>query len=235
MLNKSRAVVLHHVKYGESSLIVTLYTEMHGRMACIVNNVRSRKSKFPVTYFQPLSLLEIDLYYRQSREIQRLKEISCPYHYTSIPFHTAKRAIALFIAEVLYLSLREEESNPVLFSFIYHSLQLLDAKDEAIVSFHPWFMLHLSKYLGFYPPANAFERGKLTSDIGIFYSLPGDAFTALKTLALSPESPPELRHISHSQRNELVEGLIRYYSTHIEGFSRIKSYEILHEVFESGT
>lgn len=235
MLSKTRAIVLHHVKYGESSLVLTLYTEKLGRIACIVNGVRSRKSKFPITLFQPLTLLDVDLYYRQNREIQRLKEASCPVHYHTIPFNISKNTITLFLAEVLFLALREEESNPTLFSFMYHAFQLLDAKDVGYSIFHIWFMLHLTRHLGFLPPESEYQqRNSPPFDPPIFSHLSAGASAVLKQIADNAQGPPDQIILSNHERSMLLEGLIKFYGDHLDGFSRLKSYAVLQEVFKDG-
>jgi DNA repair protein RecO (recombination protein O) len=233
MLNKTRAIVLHHVRYGESSLIVTLYTEKHGRLACMVNGVRSKKNaKFPATLFQPLSLLEADFYYRANREVQRLKEATCPYLYVTIPFNISKSAIALFLAEVLYLSLREEEGNPALFSFLYHALQLLDAREEGIVNFHIWFMLQYSRFLGILTiEPELFGGTGISPDLQLFYQMPEEATTALVRLMSNSQGPPADIKLSNQNRALLLERLIRHYTVHLDGFSRLKSFAVLKEVF----
>ena len=232
MLNKTRAIVLHRVKYGESSLIVIFYTEKYGRIACMVHGVRSKKGKFPATLFQPLSLLETDFYYRQNRELQRLKEATSSFHYNSIPFSISKSAIALFLAEVLYLTLREEESNPSLFSFLFHAFQLLDTKDEGCANFHLWFMLHLTRYLGIFIPQQYFQgEDTLSSDMQVFHALSVEASAALKLLAESMEGPPDKMQLSYQDRTQLLERIISYYALHLDGFSRLKSFAVLQEVF----
>jgi len=232
MLNKTRAIVLHHVKFGESSLVLTLYTEKHGRIACMVSGVRSRKSKFPATLFQPLSLLDVDLYYRQNREIQRMKEVTCPVHYQTIPFNVSKSTIALFLSEVLSLALREEESNPSLFSFLYHSFQLLDAKDEGYSYFHIWFMFHLTRYLGFFPPDTVFQqRNLLAYDLPGLSAMSAGASEAFIQIAANAQGPPAHLKLSNQERSMLLESMIRYYALHIDGFSYLKSYVVLQEVF----
>jgi DNA repair protein RecO (recombination protein O) len=231
MLHKTRAIVLHTVRYGETSIIVTLYAERYGRLSCMINGVRSKKSKFPATLFQPLSLLEADFYYRMNRNIQRMKEATCPFHYSSVPFVAAKNAIALFLAEVLYFALREEESNPPLFSFVFYSLQLFDTKETGTSYFHHWFMLQLTKYLGFFPPAYILNGTTVQSgDIHVFSNLTQETQSALSALLACTEGPPEL-HLSQPERNQLLESIIRYYAMHIDGFSGLKSYAILQEVF----
>jgi DNA repair protein RecO (recombination protein O) len=232
MLHKTKAISLHHIRYGESSLIVTLYTEKHGRLACMVNGVRSKKARFPATLFQPLTILETDYYYRENRELQRLKEASCSYLYTTIPFQAEKGAIALFLAEVLYLTLREEEGNPSLFSFLSHAFQLLDAKEKGIANFHIWFMLHYAKFLGILTADPSFlSDNEVSADHQVFYRMPEEAMTALTRLLTSPQGPPDDIKLSNPNRNLLLERLIRHYAMHLDGFSRLKSFAVLREVF----
>jgi DNA repair protein RecO (recombination protein O) len=231
MLNKTRAIVLHHIKYSESSIIVTFYTEKYGRVSCMVNGIHSKKARFPITLFQPLSLLEMDFYYRSNRELQRIKDVSFACNYLTIPFNISKSTIALFLAEVLYLTLREEESNPILFAYLFHSFQLFDARDTGISNFHIWFMLHFSKYLGFFPSVKEEKRVSFSSDLLAFDALTPSAAGALNKLIYSVKGPPEELKISHHDRMALLESLIKYYTLHHEGFSRLKSYSILQEVF----
>jgi DNA repair protein RecO (recombination protein O) len=231
MLNKTRAIVLHHVRYGESSLIVTLYTEKFGRIACMVNNVKTKKPRFASTLFQPLTILETDFYYRHTREVQRLKEASPDIIYNSIPYSHHKNAIAMFLSEVLFLSLREEESNPVLFSFIYHSLQLLDASDKITPWFHHWFMIRLTQYLGFFPFDEFGGENNILPDSRLFSMLSPQASNGLVAIIQNPQGPPDLSGMHHRERNELLEWIIRFYNLHIDDFSRMKSWAILQEVF----
>ena len=233
MLNKSRAIVLHHIRFGESSLIVTFYTEKLGKLVCLVNGVRLKKAKFPATFFQPLSLLEADFYYRENRELQRLKEATCPCLFATIPFQITKSAIAMFLAEVLYLTLREEESNPPLFSFLFHSFQLLDNKDKGIANFHLWFMLQFARYLGILTAeAEFFEGNKTSPDLRLFYQIPQEATAALIRMIGSPQGPPDDLKLSNQNRNLLLDRIIRHYAAHVDGFSRLKSFTVLKEVFE---
>ena len=233
MLNKTRAIVLHQVRYGETSLIVTLYTEKHGRLGCMVSGVRSKKSRIPATLFQPLSLLEADFYYRENRELQRIKEATCPYHYQSIPFSITKSAIAFFLAEVLYLTLREEESNPDLFAFLFHAFQLLDTRTEGVASFHVWFMLRFARYLGILPEEpEDYSGSSMDAELQLFQHLPSAAESALIHMIGSTDGPPHGLILSNQHRMLLLDRIIRHYSLHVDGFSRLKTYAVLKETFE---
>jgi DNA repair protein RecO (recombination protein O) len=231
MLSKTKAVVLHYVKYGETSIIVTLYTEKFGRLSCMVHGVRSKKAKIAATYFQPLSLLDLDLYHRQNKNLQSIKDIHCPFHYQSVPVNPAKSAIAIFLAEVLFLSLHEEESNLLLFSFLYHALQFLDTCDDATL-FHHWFMFHLTRYLGFLPSDQILQQkaGNMP-EYTVFEHMPQVLYDMMSIIAQNSSRPPVLNNLTQGERNDFLERMIRYYSFHIEGFSRLKSFRILQEVF----
>jgi len=103
---------------------------------------------------QPLFLLDINASFKESRQIQRAKEINNNPHFTNIPFNVVKSSIAIFLAEILSKVLIEEEANLPLFDFLHHSILLLDEIEEGLANFHIFFLYELSKYLGFYPETN---------------------------------------------------------------------------------
>jgi DNA repair protein RecO (recombination protein O) len=232
MLIKTRAIVLHYVKYGESSLIVTLYTERHGRMTCIASGIRSKKTHLSLTFFQPLTLLEAEIYYKSNREVHRLKELACPFHYTSIPFSVNKSTISLFLAEILWLTLREEEANESLFDFLFHAFQLLDSKDEGVASFHLLFLIHYSRYLGIFPAAleTATDITRFT-DLKIFKNLPGETGPIFMEMMKTSLAQAEKIRLNKANRLILLDALVAYYEQHLEGMGRIKSVAVLKEIF----
>jgi DNA repair protein RecO (recombination protein O) len=233
MLFKSRAIVIHHIKYGGSSLIVTLYSDKYGRLSCIINGVRTTKSKFPAGFFQPLNLLELDIYYRQNREIQRIKEATCLFPSNDLSSNIYKNTIALFLAEVLYKALHEEESNPPLFTFLYQAIQLLNDLKEGISNFHIWFMLHFTKYIGIFPTEyNHILTGRPLPELHMFYALSPEVKRSLICLLSSSITPPDNVSITNTDRNLLLDSIIQYYLLHLEGFSKLKSYAVLQEVFK---
>ena len=61
MLSKTQAIVLHSLKYGETRIIVDMFTRKFGRLSFIVNIPKSSKSKVKKQFFQPLTLLEIEV------------------------------------------------------------------------------------------------------------------------------------------------------------------------------
>ena len=239
MLHKTRGIVLHTTKYSESSVIAKIYTELFGLQSYLLNSVRSKKAKIKFSVLQPLSLLEMVVYHKENQGLQRISEIRNNPLFTSIPYHPIKSAIAFFLNEILYKSIREEEPNRYLFEFIFNSLHWLDLKTEHYTNFHLFFLLQLTKYLGFYP------FGKYSAETS-YFDLPEGKFCDAEPLHVHFISFPQSAQlnrilestyeniaeisISTAERKFLLEKLIDYYELHITGVKTIKSHKILEEV-----
>ena len=240
MLHKTRGIVLNHIKYSESSLIVTIYTELYGRQSYIVQGVRGKKSKIKANLFQPLFLIDMEVYHKPKRDLQRAKEIQNAYIFTSIPYDLKKSTLAIFIAEILYKTIQEHEPNSELFNYLFNSIQLLDLKEKGLSNFHVYFLIHLTKYLGFFPNNNY-------SDTKCYFDLKAGSFVQIKPMHFSvleqetskilsqmllfSEHQHEDLVINYKERIQLLEKIIEYFTLHNEGISGIKSLEVLKEVF----
>ena len=53
MYHKTRAIVLHCIKYSETSVIAKIYTEKLGMQSYMVKGVRAAKSKSKAAMLQP--------------------------------------------------------------------------------------------------------------------------------------------------------------------------------------
>jgi DNA repair protein RecO (recombination protein O) len=233
MLVKTRAIVLHYVKYSESSIIACLYTEKFGRQSYMINAVRTRRPVFPASFFLPLTLLEVDVYFRPGRELQRAKEITCILHFQTIPFQVIKSTIALFIAELLYKTLKEEEANPTLFDFLIHAIQLLDIKEEGIPNYHLVFLLDYMKFLGIYPFQS--DRKGYHEDQSVFILPPETGAGEKKGFEqLIHSSLAELGKIklTNKTRSFLLDRIMEFYSVHLDHITGIRSLQVLKEVFQ---
>jgi DNA repair protein RecO (recombination protein O) len=241
MLYKTKGIILNHIKYGDTSLVATMYTEALGRKSFLIQGVYKKKSKFRPTFFQPLTLLELEVDIKPKRELQRIHEISLAVPFHSVPFDAIRGAISLFLSEILYKTLKEEESNPPLFDYLYNSIQLLDIKETGIANFHLVFLVNLTKYLGFYPINNYSDthclfdpvNGKFTSFL-TFSSENTDRVLSQyinRLLNLSFEKLEELQ-LNHQARNSLLKLLIEFYNMHLGGLTNVKSLPVLQNVFE---
>lgn len=238
MISKTRGIVLHRIRYSESSIIAKIYTEQLGLCSCLVQGARKKTSATKANLLQPLSLIELVMYHKETSGLQRVKELKSGYLLFSVQSDMAKTAIALFLSEMLVRSIREETPNKSLFDFLYESVKALDAVGNP-ASFHLLFLVKLSKFLGFYPHGE--RSGKKT-----FFNLPEGMFANEKpnhTHYLDPEFSALLRQLMSMDfdqlknfsvdgrtRKILLEKIIDYYRLHLTGFHEIKSQGVLETV-----
>ena len=212
---------------------------MFGIQSFLIKGARRKKSKLPANVLQLLALLDLELYYRENANLQKIKELSLSRHFKEIPYNIQKSTIAMFMNEVLQKSIREQESNPALFDFLENSVIFLDETSAKVRNFHLSFMVSLTRYLGFYPQNNySLKNPYFDMMEGAFYPSMNHAYmmddvqskNLNQLLSLSFNNMNELQ-LSHSQRTQLLEKLIEYYTLHLPGFSNLKSLGVLKEVF----
>lgn len=221
MLHKTKGIVLHNFKYGDSSIIAHIYTRDFGRQAYLVNGVRSKKGRFHFNNFQPLTILDLQVDHKATRELQRLRELHIAQPFYHLHTDIIKNTIALFIGEVLYRCLRDTEGNRPLFDYLESAIQILDMCPSGCTNFHLVFLVHFTRFLGIFPENNI-ELDDYQPE-----------FTEMKVHDLLKYTLKDLDklEIDNKTRNEMVSAMIDYYYYHLEGMGKISSLEILHEVF----
>lgn len=226
MLNKTKGIVIQYMKYRESSLLVTIYTAEFGISSYVENGVRSAKAKHKIALFQPLTLLDLEVYHKPGKGLHRISEAKCYYPYRKIPFDIASSSIALFLTEVLSKVLREEEANPILFGFLEESFQILDQGRGHLENFHLQFLWRLSEFLGFH----AGQVGEFLEQLREA-GVPGMGdLDATAVQALFDSDYGDGIGINRVQRAAILRALIYYYGLHMESFGELRSLQVLQEV-----
>jgi DNA repair protein RecO (recombination protein O) len=241
MLTKTQAIVLHSLKYGETRLIVDMFTRSQGRQSFIVSIPKSVKGKIKKQLFQPLTLLEIESDLRPKLQLQKLSDVRLASPFSSIPFDPNKLSISLFIAEFLYYALRSEQHNEPLFDYIVNSIQWLDAQTDRFANFHLVFLMRLSRFLGFYPNLEHYQSGD-------YFDLRESVFLSAPPVHrdfLHPQEAEKIQlmmrmdfptmhlfRMSHQERNRLLEVSLIYYRLHLPDFPELKSVSVLQELYQ---
>jgi len=241
MLHKTRAIILRQIKYSESSIIVQAYTEMFGKQSFMVSGVRGKTSNNRINLFQPMFLVDLEIYYKQKRELQRIKEAKNLVVLNNIISNPIKSTQALFLSEVFAKSIIEEEKDHSLFDFVYNAVQLLDIEENNSANFHLMFLIQLSKFLGFSPENNYSEVNKLFDlRTGLFCAnepiykeyIPEQLCLVFqKFLSLNMKDFYKIK-IGSGIRSQLLALILDYYYLHIDGMPEIKSFSVLTEVFK---
>jgi DNA repair protein RecO (recombination protein O) len=227
MIHKTRGIVFRFTRYGETSIIANVFTEMFGLQSYIVNGVRTKKAKTNLALFQPLTLLDMVVYHKETGGVFRIKELKVLYPYRAIPNDMRREAVAMFIVEILNKAVKEQSHPEELYQFIETSMMELDALPRGIENFHLFFLINLSRHLGFGP--------QMSGEILGGRVIPIEEESVLQQIILSGnpgQNQGKMPQVTNAQRRDLLEILVRFYQAHIEHFGEVKSLAVLREVFE---
>lgn len=243
MLHKTKGIVLKTVKYGETSLIVTAFTELFGLQSYMVNGVRmaAKKGGAKANHFQPSALLDLVVYKNEFKNLQRIKEYKWAHLYNHIFSDVPKNAVALFMIELLNKCLKEPEENPDLFYFIEDAFLHLDnASTKVTANFSLFFALHLAVFFGFRVNDEfTQEHHYLDLEEGIFVAtqpahpnyLEGK-MAEITSHILKVMQPEDLEDIALSGefRRKLLNAYESFYALHIPEFGTLRTLPILREI-----
>jgi DNA repair protein RecO (recombination protein O) len=240
MLEKTTGIILHQIKFTDSGNIVQVFTRKFGRQSFLIRGTRNRRQGKQNLHLQPLSIIDIVLYYKESRGIQTLKEYSVSFVPADIYNNIIKTSMALFLGEVLKTVLKEESSQDDLFDYIRDSIIYLDRLEEGYSNFHIAFLCGLSSFLGI-------EPGRRPDGDEYYFDMLNGAFLPVRPshgnyadLEISgilsrffSSSWHEMNKItlSGSTRNDVLSSLLKYYSIHLPSLKKINSLDVLKEVF----
>ncbi|MDX9903523.1 MAG: DNA repair protein RecO [Bacteroidales bacterium] len=239
MLIKTEAILLHHVRYSDNSLIAQFYTLDHGRMSVMVRGLSSKKGNARFSYFRPMNVFSLEIYHSEKREVHNLKEMSLAFVPRNTPADIRRSTLAMFISEVLYNIIREEDVNRRLYEFIRSSAVTLDEMQEGISNFHLWFLVAFMAYTGIGPTAATVRDSYFDMLTGQFTAsqpmhpdfLEPHHAAVFNRLLQMPAMELETMHLQGEERSQLLESILRYYSLHLAGIRQFRSLTVLRELF----
>lgn len=221
MLHKTPGIVFRFTKFGDTSIIVNVFTESFGLQSYIVNGVRSASAKGKIALYQPLTLLDMVVYYKENAQVKRMKEVKCLHQYHSLHTDVKKSTIAMFLAELLNKAVKDESHAQELYAFISSSLITLDDAIHNFENFHLIFLVKLSRFLGFGAHNIQEVTGRRMID---------SALEPLLEALLNAEYTTHLS-MSVAQRRDLLDVLLNFYKDHLDTLGEFKSVPVLKEIF----
>ena len=243
MTHSARLIVLHTLKYTDSSLLVYAYTDLFGRQTYLLRGIRTVKKHGAAAHFFPLHILEAEVYHKQGASIHHIKEFHTTNALQGIRTHLHKSAIALFLGEALYKIVREEESNPSLFQFLSQSILELDAYADGVANFHLHFLTRLCAHLGYAPHLNYHPQNAPFFDIAQGFFVPSDALLGpafsgeesalFYQFLIAPDASTAGKiALNGTQRDLFVKDIVRYLSYHLNAPLVLNAPEVLRQVLQ---
>lgn len=233
--------MLRTQRHQDTHLIATLYTRGFGMQSFIVKGYHGARARSKFSYFQPLSIVEILFQVRPNRDMHQLTEnrLAClPLTLQSDP---VKLSIGLSIAEIFVQTVREEEGNPDWYDFLKQILLALDESSQRLVQWFIYFLLHHTRYLGFFPNDQTLAGESASFDLanGVFRpseqrELAADVLRKFLYAEAQPlPAPASCQQIllDGESKREALRTLFDYYRCHIDGFRYPQTLKVFAEVF----
>jgi DNA repair protein RecO (recombination protein O) len=232
-----KALLLRKVSYGETSLVLTLFTLNHGLKSFLFKGAKKKRG----ATLMPLAFLEITYFERLENQLGQLTQADLLIHLNSIIQDPRKSAVLFFICDILNAVIREE-NIPQKELFMFLSAELVELDKSPFETNYPlYFLMVLTRFLGIEPHYD--------EDEPLFFDMHEGAFTRhapqRAQLQLTQEELIWLSSnflkskdqiLAHSlpriERQRLTRILIDYYSHHVSNFSAPKSLTVLEEVFD---
>ena len=241
MIHQTKGIVLRTIKYGETSVVVNIFTELFGIQSYLVNGVRSSGKTLKANFFQPASMLEMEVYHNELKNLQRIKEFKWSYLYKDVLNDVIKNSVALYMIELLQKCLKQPEENVDLFQFAEDAFMQLDKAGNSITANFPlYFCIHLSHFFGLkleddYAENNSIldlQEGRfieITPHHPHFLEKDNSYYISQLLKVQHPDELTEIR-INKSIRKEILFALQNFYGLHIHDFGTMKTLPILHQV-----
>jgi DNA repair protein RecO (recombination protein O) len=227
MLKKTAGIVLSHIKYKDSSIIVRIFTRELGLKGYLVNGVRSLGKGSKIALYQPLTLLDLVVYDKENSGLQRISEAKIKLPQRLIPFDMTRTSLALFCTEVISRSILEGFQNEDLFDFLEESITLLDGPETNLSHFPLVFLLENARHLGFAP-----ELGE-----GFLVESIHHPFSPEEVQLVLPYLKDLLDHTFHPTttlalplRRKLLDHLVEFHAQHLAHPLPLKSLPIIRQL-----
>ncbi|MFT6807174.1 MAG: DNA repair protein RecO (recombination protein O) [Saprospiraceae bacterium] len=237
MLKTSEGIIVRTIKYGETSLILDIFSSDQGIRSYIVGGVRTNRGKSKVALVRVLNLVRFVAYDKGNDTLNRIKEIEYNYVYKAIPFDVVKGSLATFLIEICRKAIKASDAYEDIYNYIVKGMIHLDNIDQGLAHFHINFLIGLAEKLGFQLDNNYnLDRAYFNLSEGTFIrSITDHRFTLDKDLSLylhaylSKNTNPQ---VPKHARLELLKNLMKYYKYHISDFGELKSLPIILSLYE---
>tara|TARA_B100000959_G_scaffold245503_1_gene270214 strand:+ start:926 stop:1591 length:666 start_codon:yes stop_codon:yes gene_type:complete len=220
MISKTKGLVLSYIKYGDTSIICKIFTDSFGLQSYIINGIRNSKSK-NIALYQPLNILDMVVYHKKNSGVQRIKEAKLDVIYTSIHNDMKKVSVCFFLSEFLSKILNNESYQEDKFDFIQNSLIEFDRLNSRFSNFHIQFLIKLSKYYGI----------DIISLDQLIVSNNTDKVLDDFVQKCIDENYQGNINSNNILRNKVINLIIEYFSIHLELNIKLKSTDVLKEIF----
>jgi len=238
MTASTSAIVLSKIRYKDNDIIVKIFTREYGAISFIVKgSAKSKKSKIKFVYFQELTIVNIQFNFNPNRNLQYIKDLEIKHHYSSSHTDLVKTSVIIFLSEMLSNIITHQKKEVELYDYIEESLIWYDT-NHLNSYFHLFFLLELTKYLGFYPDISDNHLQYFNLEEGIYessktskYSIKDVNLNLFNNILGIKFDSNHLPVLNSEEKMEVLNIIITYYKLHINNFKGLKSLDIIRNTY----
>ena len=238
MTASTSAIVLSKIRYKDNDIIVKIFTREYGVISFIVKgSAKSKKSKIKFVYFQELTIVNIQFNFNPNRNLQYIKDLEIKHHYSSSHTDLVKTSVIIFLSEMLSNIITHQKKEVELYDYIEESLIWYDT-NHLNSYFHLFFLLELTKYLGFYPDISDNHLQYFNLEEGIYessktskYSIKDVNLNLFNNILGIKFDSNHLPVLNSEEKMEVLNIIITYYKLHINNFKGLKSLDIIRNTY----
>lgn len=230
-------VALKTTKHSDTQSILTAYCRELGRVSFALPAGGGKGAARLRALTMPLGIVECEAEPRAGREVMPMRQAVRGLPLATVHSDPVKQMIAMFLAEVLAVTLQTSDADPALYDFIVSAVRKLDSADSrGTANFHICFLLNLARHLGIEPDMSTYAVGTVLdlADGCWRKSIPlhrdylrvQEAETAHKLLRMTFDTMDRFR-LSRTERNEITDVILRYYSLHYVTMRHLRSLDVL--------
>ncbi|MDE5773030.1 MAG: recombination protein O N-terminal domain-containing protein [Muribaculaceae bacterium] len=241
MKEKIRGILLQTLRHNDRHNIVTLYTESHGRVSFLSSASSGKVGKMRKAILSPLAIVEADVNFNSTRDLQFLGTVHVPGPWKNLYFDPDKISMTFFLSDFLTTLLRRAPEDRGLFHFLHSAIMSLDDTQYSVVNYHLCFMIRLLHFMGIEPDYQSYRPGYLfdmrdgsfiRSTMSTHNDLLDSQYSSVIPLLGRMTFYNHHRfRFSGEQRRIILNHLMRYYSIHLSIPTKLKSLDILHELY----
>ena len=230
MIINTNAIVLKTFSYGETSLISRCFTEDRGKISFIIKGAKSKKNLI-APYFQPLSYINIIFNENEKRELQIVSKVSFVKIWTKIPLSLKKMTLSQSVLEISDFTLEKNDPYPNLFKILIKTFLYFENGDfdENIVFWH--YECKVLSEMGFLIDTEdnqEFIQGSTR------LKKTDTSFSVLQNLIKGNLSKIDIDSVSKKDNKNISKFLYHKLCYYFEGFERIKSFQVIKDIFYNG-
>jgi len=243
MVHKTKGIILRTVKYGDTSLICTVFTELLGLQSYMVKGVRSAKAGGrKANLLFPGGMLDMVAYEQPNKNLQMLKEFSAGFIYQSLQEDVIKNGVAVFAIEVVTQLLVAHDPQPELFSFLEDFLLMLDRVATRNTANYPLFFIiqsarisgyFIAGYYNEYQTHVDLHEGQFSEHTSRFPPFISGREAELMSALNQADSFDEISQVAMTadERRKMLQYFLAFLQLHVPHFRELRSLDILTAIF----